>query len=76
MLSPGHPKQKPIVTLSTTKAEFEAATACACQATWLRKLLDEVQCKQIEATPMYCDNSSAIKWSKIQFFMEEANTLM
>ena len=31
-------KQK-IVTLSTTEAEFVVATACACQAIWLRKFL-------------------------------------
>ena len=32
-------KKQPIVTLSTTKAEFVSATACACQAIWLKKIL-------------------------------------
>ena len=32
-------KKQPIVTLSSTKAEFVAATACACQAIWLEKIL-------------------------------------
>ncbi|KAK2970503.1 hypothetical protein RJ640_013575 [Escallonia rubra] len=57
-------KKQPIVTLSTTEAEFVAATSCACQAIWLRKILEELHFKQEEATTIYCDNSSAIKLSK------------
>lgn len=57
-------KKQPIVTLSTTEAEFVAATACACQAIWLRRLLEELKFKQIEATKIFCDNDSAIQLSK------------
>ncbi|XP_056165613.1 secreted RxLR effector protein 161-like [Syzygium oleosum] len=57
-------KKQPIVTLSTTEAEFVAATSSACQAIWLRKILGELQFKQEDATTIYCDNSSAIKLSK------------
>ena len=57
-------KKQPIVTLSTTEAEFVAATACACQAIWLKKLLEELQFKEDKPTLIYCDNSSAIKLSK------------
>lgn len=57
-------KKQPIVTLSTTEAEFVAATVCTCQAIWLRKVLDELYFKQEGATKVYCDNSSAIKLSK------------
>ncbi|XP_048228756.1 secreted RxLR effector protein 161-like [Ricinus communis] len=32
-------KKQPIVTLSTTEAEFVAAAACACQAVWLKRIL-------------------------------------
>ena len=56
-------KQK-IVTLSTTEAEFVAATACACQAIWLSKILEELRFKQKGATIIFCDNNSAIKLSK------------
>ncbi|RVW90346.1 Retrovirus-related Pol polyprotein from transposon TNT 1-94 [Vitis vinifera] len=38
-------KKQPIVTLSTTEVEFIAATACACQAIWLRKILEELHLK-------------------------------
>ena len=57
-------KKQPIVTLSTTEAEFVAATTCACQAIWLRKILTELQVKQEGAITIFCDNSSAIKLSK------------
>jgi hypothetical protein len=57
-------KKQPIVTLSTTEAEFVAATTCVCQAIWLRKILEELQFKQIGCTTIFCDNSSTIKLSK------------
>ncbi|XP_073292954.1 uncharacterized protein [Primulina huaijiensis] len=44
--------------------EFIAATSCACQASWLKKILEELQFKQHGATTIFCDNSSAIKLSK------------
>jgi len=57
-------KKQPIVTLSNTEAEFVAATSCACQAIWLRRILEELQLKQEGATTIFCDNSSAINLSK------------
>ncbi|KAK3012760.1 hypothetical protein RJ639_008108 [Escallonia herrerae] len=36
-------KKQSIVTLSTIEAGFVAATACACQAIWLRRILEELQ---------------------------------
>ncbi|GKV33525.1 hypothetical protein SLEP1_g42028 [Rubroshorea leprosula] len=57
-------KKQPIVTLSTTEAEYVAATSCACQVIWLRRIMEELELNQHEATSIYCDNSSAIKLSK------------
>ncbi|CAL5408817.1 unnamed protein product [Camellia sinensis] len=57
-------RKQPIVTLSTTEAEFVAATSCACQAIWLRRLLETLQHPHNGSTPIYCDNSSTIKLSK------------
>jgi len=34
-------KKQPLVTLSTTEAEFVAAASCACQALWLRYILED-----------------------------------
>jgi len=61
-------KKQSIVTLSTTEAEFVAATACACQAIWFRRILEELQFKQRRPTAIYCDNTSTIKLSKNPVF--------
>ncbi|MCH80374.1 copia-type polyprotein, partial [Trifolium medium] len=57
-------KKQPIVTLSTTEAEFVAAASCACQGIWLRNVLSHLKIVQSSSTVMYCDNSSSIKLSK------------
>lgn len=57
-------KKQPIVTLSTTEAEFVAAANGACQAVWLRNVLAEVGFDQGNGTVLWCDNSSTIKLSK------------
>ena len=57
-------KKQPIVTLSSTEAEFVAATVCACPTIWLRRILEELKFKQPGATTIFCDNNSAIKLFK------------
>ncbi|TXG67955.1 hypothetical protein EZV62_009230 [Acer yangbiense] len=57
-------KKQPVVTLSTTEAEFVAATSCACQGVWMRKILEKLGHPQDKRTTVLCDNSSTIKLSK------------
>lgn len=57
-------KKQPIVTMSTTKAEFVAAAACACQAIWMRRVLKQLGHEQKSCTTIMCDNSSTIKLSR------------
>ncbi|CAJ2632965.1 unnamed protein product [Trifolium pratense] len=57
-------KKQPIVTLSTTEAEFIAAANCACQAIWLSRILDHISSWKKDCITLYCDNSSTIKLSK------------
>ncbi|KAK0603198.1 hypothetical protein LWI29_002398 [Acer saccharum] len=57
-------KKQPIVTLSTTEAEFVAAADCACQAVWMRRILEKLSHAQDGCTTVMCDNSSTIKLSK------------
>ncbi|CAJ2635927.1 unnamed protein product [Trifolium pratense] len=57
-------KKQPIVTLSTTEAEYVSAAAYACQGIWLKNVLNYLKMKQSECTLIYCDNSSSIKLSK------------
>lgn len=66
--SRGHQRKQPIVTLSTTEAEYVSAAAGACQAVWLRNVLEEIGCKQSKETVLFCDNSSTIKLSKNPVF--------
>jgi hypothetical protein len=53
-----------VVTLSTTEAEFIAAASSACQAVWLRRILQQLGHEPRKSTTIYCDNSSTIKLSK------------
>jgi hypothetical protein len=52
-----------MVTLSTTEAEFVAATSCACQGVWMRRVLEKLGNSQGKCTTVLCDNSSTIKLS-------------
>ncbi|CAL9002860.1 unnamed protein product [Prunus brigantina] len=57
-------KKQPVVTLSTTEAEFIAAASSACQVVWLRRILEVLNQEQSSPTVVFCDNISAIKLSK------------
>lgn len=46
-------KKQSVVALSSTEAEYVAATTAACQVVWLRKLLNELLHEQGEATKLY-----------------------
>jgi hypothetical protein len=58
-------KKQPIVTLSTTEAEFIAAASCACQGIWLSRILALIdRRRKKECITILCDNSSSIKLSR------------
>eukprot|EP00253_Pinus_taeda_P029158 PITA_29158 len=57
-------KKQSIVALSTAEAEYVVATAAACQAVWMRRMLRSLGQEQAKATVIFCDNSSAIALSK------------
>eukprot|EP00253_Pinus_taeda_P007274 PITA_07274 len=61
-------KKQPVVSLSTTEAEYVAATASNIQAVWLRRVLRDLCHAQENGTTIYCDNSSAIALSKNSVF--------
>jgi hypothetical protein len=61
-------KKQPVVALSTAEAEYIAATSCATQTVWLRKILEVMHQKQNTPTEIYCDNKSAIALSKNPVF--------
>ncbi|KAG7550979.1 GAG-pre-integrase domain [Arabidopsis thaliana x Arabidopsis arenosa] len=61
-------KKQPIVTLSTTEAEYVAASVCACQAIWFMRILGELGYEVKESMVILCDNTSTIKLSKNPVF--------
>lgn len=61
-------KKQPVVSLSTTKAEYIATAFCACQCIWLRRILEQLGAEEKEETVILCDNSSTIQLSKNPVF--------
>eukprot|EP00253_Pinus_taeda_P025350 PITA_25350 len=61
-------KKQSIVALSTAEAEYVAATATACQAVWMRRMLRSLGQEKAKATMFFCDTSSAIALSKNSVF--------
>ncbi|KAM1689141.1 hypothetical protein EV2_037740 [Malus domestica] len=56
------------VALSTAEAEYVSAAEATTQAMWLRFVLSDFGEEQVEATPLLCDNTSAIAMSKNPVF--------
>ncbi|WVZ82883.1 hypothetical protein U9M48_030091 [Paspalum notatum var. saurae] len=53
-----------VVALSSCEAEFIAGAAAACQAVWLRRLLEDITGAKVPAPMLKMDNQSAITLSK------------
>ena len=60
----GPRRSKKSIVLSSTKAEYIAATSTACHAIWLRRILCDLKEKQDGPTLMICDNESTIAMTK------------
>lgn len=56
-------KKQPIVTLSTTEAEYIAATSCATLGIWMKRVI-ELGHTQRKCITILCDNSLIIKLSR------------
>ena len=53
-----------IPTDSTTEAEYVAAAEATKEIVWIRKILEDLQEKQENSTPLLIDNTSTIKLAK------------
>eukprot|EP00253_Pinus_taeda_P020492 PITA_20492 len=58
--------------LSSTEAEYMAASLAACKAIWMRKILVELFVSHLEPTVIYCDNQSCIKISSNPVFHDRS----
>jgi len=54
-------KKQPIVSLSSTEAEYKSLCSATCEAIWLRRILEDVGETQQAPTVIRCDNQSTIK---------------
>ncbi|CAL9018208.1 unnamed protein product, partial [Prunus brigantina] len=59
------------VALSTAEAEYVSAAEATTQAIWLRFVLDDFGEMQSDATPLFCDNMSAISMVKNPVFHQK-----
>ncbi|XP_073225581.1 secreted RxLR effector protein 161-like [Cicer arietinum] len=69
-------KKQPIVSLSTTEAEYIAAAFCACQCVWLRGILEQLGAEEKGSTKILCDNNSTIQLSKNPTFHGRSKDLV
>ncbi|KAG8484252.1 hypothetical protein CXB51_023902 [Gossypium anomalum] len=61
-------KKQPIVTLSSTEAEYIAATMAALDCVWLKLLMKDIRCAVDSPVQIYCDNQSAVKLASNSVF--------
>ena len=57
-------RKEPVVALSSCEVEYIAASLCACQATWMVNLVEEITRKDHGAITIKIDNMSAINLAK------------
>ena len=55
-----HSKKQDVVSRSSTEAKYRVLADTTCELFWLRWLLADMDAPQSIATPLYCDNRSAI----------------
>ncbi|CAJ2641032.1 unnamed protein product [Trifolium pratense] len=63
-------KKQDIVSRSSTEAEYRAMATTTSEIVWLRWLLSDMGVSLSKATPMYCDNKSAIQIAHNSVFHE------
>ncbi|KAE8681852.1 hypothetical protein F3Y22_tig00111303pilonHSYRG00095 [Hibiscus syriacus] len=61
-------KRQPMVSLSTTEAEYRAASMAAQESTWLIQLMNNLHQPVDYAISLYCDNQSAIRLAENPVF--------
>lgn len=60
--------KKPTISLSTTEVEYKETMIVACEAIFLRIMLEDLHEQQEKPTQLMCDNQSSIKMTKNPFF--------
>ncbi|XP_068650520.1 uncharacterized mitochondrial protein AtMg00810-like [Aristolochia californica] len=63
-------KKQSVASRSSAEAEYQAMATTAAKLIWFHRLLEELGFPQLSATPMFCDNQSAIQIAKNPIFHE------
>ena len=61
-------KKQATVALSSSEAEYISATSAACEAVWLRRILQDLRQDTEDPTTIHCDNMSAIAMTRNPVF--------
>ena len=61
--------------LSTTKAEYVTTCSASYEAVWLRKLLSDLFDLQLDATCIYCNNESYVKFLENSMFHDKLKNI-
>lgn len=61
-------KKQPVVTLSTTEAEYIVVASCACQCIWIKRMLETFGFREQKNIRVLCDSNSAIQLSENPVF--------
>ncbi|GKV47717.1 hypothetical protein SLEP1_g54586 [Rubroshorea leprosula] len=61
-------KKQECTALSSSEAEYVAASSAACQAIWMRRIMKDLQQVQEKATKIFCDNKATILMTKNPVF--------
>lgn len=59
----------------SAEAEYVSASLATSEEIWLRMILEDVGDKQVEATPILCDNKSSIAMRKNPVYHSQQSTL-
>ena len=57
--------------LSTVEVEYVATYSASCEAIWLRKLMSDLFDLQLDATCIYCDKQSCVKFLENPVFHDK-----
>jgi len=57
-------RKQPVLTLSTTEAEYVADAAYACHSIWMKRVINSLGFSSYKCVKIFCDNSSTVKLSK------------
>ena len=65
-------KKQCCVAMITTEAEYVATCSASCEVVRLRKILSNLFDLQLDATCIYCDNQSCVKFSENPVFHDKS----